>query len=410
MKKTMKFLSIVALALVGAVMTSCSSEDNAVEQAPQQPTSKDNIVTLTTTVSLGGDEAGARSTTRAVDAEGHKTFSVGDQIDVVYVNTSGNSVKATSVALTSSDIKNSGKSADFTVTLTNPQTGIATSIRYFYPAGKVDAEGSLDFSWLDEQNGTIEGLSSNEDICYSTDSWYGEKLPSLDLTNYLTIGKFTIKNSGGTDITSTITGMTVSDGTDTYNITRSAAAGPIWVAMRPISAGSTVTVTATDGTNNYSKTITIASGKDLLAGNIYPINVTMQLKTITWSATKIDSEKLAMNLIDEGYNSDEKSSDGITVTVCTGEFGDQVQFTTYLYIGDGWGSINFSSSVGRISKIEMNHTGNGQWNDEAGSGWPAGYNQASGGTYTWSGSPSTSVTLEGEGHLNEITSIVFTFE
>ena len=161
----MKFLSIVALALVGAVMTSCSSEDNAVEQAPQQPTSKDNIVTLTTTVSLGGDEAGARSTTRAVDAEGYKTFSVGDQIDVVYVNTSDKIVKATSVALTSSDIKNSGKSADFTVTLTNPQTGIATSIRYFYPAGKVDAEGSLDFSWLDEQNGTIEGLSSNEDIC-----------------------------------------------------------------------------------------------------------------------------------------------------------------------------------------------------------------------------------------------------
>ena len=37
-------------------------------------------------------------------------------------------------------------------------------------------------------------------------------------------------------------------------------------------------------------------------------------------------------------------------------------------------------------------------------------NAPSGGTYTWSGSPSASVSLEGQGHIIEITSIVFTIE
>ncbi|MBR3110739.1 MAG: hypothetical protein IKH35_06100 [Prevotella sp.] len=53
-KKTYRFLSLAALALVGAVMTGCSSENNIIDE-PQQPTNnqpanKDNIVTLTTTV------------------------------------------------------------------------------------------------------------------------------------------------------------------------------------------------------------------------------------------------------------------------------------------------------------------------------------------------------------------------
>ena len=46
--KTMKyFLSMAALALVGAMTVSCSSDDNIIEQ-PQQPETKNNVVTLTT--------------------------------------------------------------------------------------------------------------------------------------------------------------------------------------------------------------------------------------------------------------------------------------------------------------------------------------------------------------------------
>ena len=103
MKKTMKFLSMAALALVGAMMTGCSGDDDDIADIPQQPenTSK-KTVTLTTTVGL---DAGA--TTRALTGEGVKTFAVGEQMAIVYSNGSGK-VTAMSRALKADDIKDAG--------------------------------------------------------------------------------------------------------------------------------------------------------------------------------------------------------------------------------------------------------------------------------------------------------------
>ena len=70
MKKTMRFLSMAALAMVGLVMTGCSSEDDFADI--QQPENKSNVVTLTTTV--GFDEGVAN---RALTADGVKTFAAG---------------------------------------------------------------------------------------------------------------------------------------------------------------------------------------------------------------------------------------------------------------------------------------------------------------------------------------------
>ena len=82
MKKTFRFLSMAALLVVGAIMTGCSSDDNI--DNPQQPVNKDNIVTLTATVSLDGGAA-----TRAINGTtGAKTFETGKQIAVIYKNTS----------------------------------------------------------------------------------------------------------------------------------------------------------------------------------------------------------------------------------------------------------------------------------------------------------------------------------
>ena len=82
------FLTMAALALVGAIMAGCSGSDDIIDN-PQPPTQKDNIVTVTTTISLaagGGEEGGA--TTRALNpATGVKTFAEGDQIAVIYKNT-----------------------------------------------------------------------------------------------------------------------------------------------------------------------------------------------------------------------------------------------------------------------------------------------------------------------------------
>ena len=114
MNKTIRFLSMAALVFVGAIITGCSTDDDSTSL--DQPASK--TVTLTTTISMDGS-----ATTRALTEAGVKTFAVGEQIAVVYTNTSSKRVKAVSNALVVGDITNSGKTAKITVTLENPVAG-----------------------------------------------------------------------------------------------------------------------------------------------------------------------------------------------------------------------------------------------------------------------------------------------
>ena len=262
MKKTFKFLSMAALALVGAIITGCSNEDDIVLQQPQE----NNVVTLTTTINLAGNE------TRALDEHGVKTFAVGDQIAVVYTNTSSQTVKATSVALTSPDITNSGKSATFTVTLENP---VAGTVDYVYPAAMANDDGTM--ASIANQDGTLATIQSKYDYTRGsgtmTISGSDVALPTgITLTNQLAIAKFTIKESAGnTNITSSVTKFAVVNGDDVYTINRTATADPVYVAMKPVTNGD-IDLGATAGANNYSKTVT---GKTLTAGSLYPITVTM---------------------------------------------------------------------------------------------------------------------------------------
>lgn len=257
--KTIKFLSMAALALVGAMMTGCTNDDNIIDE-PQQPAK--NVVTLTTTVSLDG---GAQ--TRALTAGGVKTFAVGEQIALVYKNTSDETVKAVSTALTASDIASGGKSATFTFELTDPDR--TKNVTYIYPAVMAKADGSVNYDALATQNGTLATLSSTLDLATYSAAWNAGSLPAATLENQLAILALTLKNStGSSDLTSTITGVTITDGTNTYNVNRSAAAGPIYVAIYP-TADATITVTATDGTKNYTKTLT---GKTYAKGNGYSVS------------------------------------------------------------------------------------------------------------------------------------------
>ena len=96
MKKTLRFLCMAALALVGAVLTGCSGSDDNITGKPQQPEQKSNVVTVRTTVSLSGSEV----TTRALNpATGVKTFALGDKIAVHYVKADNNMYKVLSEAL-----------------------------------------------------------------------------------------------------------------------------------------------------------------------------------------------------------------------------------------------------------------------------------------------------------------------
>ena len=307
MKKTMRFLSMAALALVGAVMTGCTNDDNIIDE-PQQPASKSNVITLTTTV--GFDDAAG---TRALTSTGVKTFAVGETMALCYWNTSDNWVKAVSNALKAGDIADGSKSATFTFTLTDPKK--SGPVVYIYPAAIVKEDGDVDNDALfNNQDGTLAKLASTFDYSFGNGSWDGENLPSLTLENQLAILAITLKDeAGANDITSSITGLTLSDGTYSYSVKRSAAAGPIYVAIRPTSSAN-IDITATDGTKNYTKTLT---SKTYAASNGYPVSwkmmqVATDLSTLTAAYTAQDGDILTGTL---GSNVKISIADGASVTL-----------------------------------------------------------------------------------------------
>ena len=261
MKQMRNFLSVIAFALMGSVMTGCSSENDLAGN--QQPAVKDNIVTVTTTVGLGGGDA----TTRALSATGVKTFEVGDQIALFYVqNGSSDPVKAVATA---ENISADGKSATFTFELDNPKSN--SDIALSYPASFMNAIPN-DFYPAFAQDGTLNGSVKANDLGFATGELVGTALPaSITLTNPFAVVAFTLKDGKGTAekgddevITGNITGMTIELPAKTYTITREAADGPIYVVLPPIS--SAINITATGGGKTYTKTL---DNKTYAASNFY---------------------------------------------------------------------------------------------------------------------------------------------
>ena len=188
-----------------------------------------------------------------------------------------------SAALTAGDISAEGKSATFTFELTDPKT--SGTVKYIYPAAMA-GETDVDYTQLNSQDGTLATIASNYDLAVYEGTLTAEStLPaSASLTNKLAIIAYTIKNSDGTsDLTSTITGMTVSDGTNNYAVTRSAAAGPIYVAIQPTSEAN-IEYTATDGTKSYAKSVT---SKTYAAGGFYQIG--LRMATVVTDLSMVDN-------------------------------------------------------------------------------------------------------------------------
>ena len=263
-KKAMKkitHIGMAALVAMGMLGTSCNKAESPEIETPE--TQKENIVTLTTTVGFAADG------TKALTDNGVKTFAKGETMAIYYWKNKGTvHEKAVSAPLTAGDITNGGKSATFTFTLDNPYKDV--SVVYTYPAAMANADFTPNYDALyNNQDGTLATLASDFDFCTKSGAWAGDNLPSLTLENQLAILAITLKNEAGTsEITGSTTKLTVSDGTNTYNVNRSATAGPIYVAIRP-TEDATITVTATDGTKNYAKTLT---GKTYAKGNGYPVS------------------------------------------------------------------------------------------------------------------------------------------
>ena len=272
MKQTMKYLSMAALVVMGVILASCAKNEST---EVVEPAIEDNIVVCTTTVSFDTDA------TKALTEHGVKTFAPGDRIAVIYKNTNepSETVKAVSEPLPSGSYDHT---ATFTVELTNPAANSA--VRIIYPAAMaaatvatdvaVNDDATINYAALNTQDGTLASLSSNLDLAVYDGNLSDTSLPADPaLHNKLAICKYTLKDNAvePNDITSSITGMSITVGTYKYSVTRSAASGPIYVAIRP-TADATVNYTATNGKVYYTKTVT---GKTYAASEIYQLGLRM---------------------------------------------------------------------------------------------------------------------------------------
>lgn len=266
---------MAALVFVGAMTAGCSSDDLTAE-TPQFPDTTNGTVTMKINASLSEN-----ASTRVLNPDFMRSFTVGEQIVVIYKNTADETVKVTSAALNFSDMLSSN-SANFTVTLTNPQPN--TPVRYIYPASRAAAfvapttapndDATINYAALNTQDGTFASLASDLDLAVFDGEMTAQAvLPAATLENPLTICGFTLQDSGNSnaDITNTVNSLTVSDGTNSYAVTPTSALSTIYVAMKPTS-GNIAFAASTTAPKTYFKT---ATGKTLKASNLYSISVSM---------------------------------------------------------------------------------------------------------------------------------------
>ncbi len=253
----MRLFGLAVLFVATTALTGCEKDD-------VQP--EENTVLLTTTVSFEGNEA-----TKALTRDGVKTFANGEQMAVVYENTSNELVKTT-VTLESANISSDSKSVSFTVAASNPKPN--GTFRLIYPAAMAGTD-DVDYSNLANQDGSLTTLAANYDLGYYSSTLDAEgNLPaSCQLNNPLVIASFTLKESG-TTINSGVTMLFIGDGTNSYYITRAAAADSIWVAMKPMAASTVVSFHAIANGDRYEKEA-FALPAALVAGHITPIRLSM---------------------------------------------------------------------------------------------------------------------------------------
>ncbi len=222
MKRMKKMLMTLAAAMVTAtMMTACAvEEDNAAVSSEDKP----QTVTQTIHLTLGD------GATRAVTAEGVKTWSEGEYVAVLLelANYDGSSRKYTSVTGQLSNVSDDGKSADLTVSFSNMWDTLKSDGKFLlvYPSTACDlyADDGLDPDLLKTQDGTLATLSSTKDVAVGSGTLNGTNLPTgatVTMENPNCIMKLSLTDSGGiNDLTATTTSLVVGDGTNTYTSPR----------------------------------------------------------------------------------------------------------------------------------------------------------------------------------------------
>ena len=291
-------------------------------------------ITLTRNMTFGGDPFDWGSSTGTLPT----AFVAGKQVAVIYKNTSGQTAKVVSDALTASDISNEGKSATINVTIDDADK--TKHVTYIYPATMANDDGTLNTGALDAQNGTLD-----EDIincCTTTGAWDGNSLPSLELTSPFAIFKFTTKNSDGS-ATINVTSLTVTIGAQDYVITPASATSTLYVAL-PAVSDQAVRFSATD---SDGKTYTCSKASVTFAAGKYYLSMLKMAPpiTVTWNNDDITGSGNSF------------TKDGVTITAGSIDF-DEKNFEE---------NGTFTTKLGNFTKIEVVAT-NG-FCDVVGTGW-----------------------------------------
>ena len=286
MNKTMKYMSIVALALTGALMTSCGTDDDIIENAPQATPAAETVAqkgyALPVTVNVTRQGDGTRATYN--ESTKKLEFTAGDKLFVNGKDESAGGAGWFSGAL--DYVPATGKfsgtiytqnqysgTADALFTVASADNWISATL---LPAG-YDSYGYLHvntFNNDDAYDDRVEGYSNYtfattkalavEQFCME---WAGSYSDGFELSPCNAILNFTITGlTPSTEVTATLTNggsLTI-----TGNVTTNAS-GEASFAMA-VSRGTNLnSLSLTVGGNDYTL---LRSSKTLEAGHVYNIN------------------------------------------------------------------------------------------------------------------------------------------
>jgi hypothetical protein len=115
-----------------------------------------------------------------------QTFAVGGPIAIIYKNTSNESVKVVTDALTAADISNEGMTATINVTIDDADK--TQDVTYIYPAAMANDDGTINYDFTN-QNGTVTAIYKG------SGAWDGDALPSATMESQQAIVKFILKDN-----------------------------------------------------------------------------------------------------------------------------------------------------------------------------------------------------------------------
>jgi len=292
---------------------------------------------------------------KKVDNEPVSSYSM--TVDAVKTKTLSDSGSAISSTWTAGDVVTVW-SADGTTTqygtLTAAGSGSSTTLSGTLSSLPADGETLL-LKYLSAsyagQDGTLTGTSGSIDKVsdyataevVATVAGSSVTATSAVFESQTTILKLTVKNASGTDITSSITSLRVTDGAHAYYVTPSGLSA-IYVALPPVGSNQLIGFVATTASGNYRKSVT---GKTLAAGKLTPVTLETLyegsltgLFTINSSGDQVRFSEGNLQAVFESAGSS-----------CTWKFADN----QWNYVGNAVAnnSINASGSVSDAGAVDL---------------------------------------------------------